>query len=37
MITDLERIEIDAMQDFWRAAPPGVRDALHLDVQQVGA
>ena len=36
MITDLERIEIDAMQDFWRAAPPDVRDTLHLDVQPLG-
>jgi hypothetical protein len=36
MTMEMERIEIAAMADFWRAAPVGVRDALALDVQEVG-
>ena len=36
MSMEMERIEIAALADFWRAAPAGVRDALSLDLQQAG-
>ena len=32
----LERIEIEALSDFWQAAPPATRAALGLDVDEIG-
>jgi hypothetical protein len=31
-----ERIEIEALADFWQAAPPATRAALGLDVDEIG-
>lgn len=33
----LEKVEFEASVDLWRAAPAAVRDALALEVRQVGA